>query len=325
MDQADILIASCAFDKSNWEPVASRLQSRGHNVTVVETDKIVTGQIPFAIDITNTTHQIAYDGLPLVMSDFAAAWYRRPTLFMFLEPEAVKQYTLLREVNALLQSVWGQISEDSWLNSPQHIAKGELKLTQLACARELGFTIPITTVTNKWRAISSSMPEEMIVKSSLGVLDAGMELKFLYTEQFNRDNLPTEHNPFPGIWQEFLGEKKREWRITIVGEKVFSAAIYTDPAAKDDWRKHQETDKVHFVNEAFPLNMQEKCKMYMRRLGLRFGAFDFVEDNAGNIVFLECNTNGQYGWLEEELGFPISEAIADELESIALLNLSNKP
>ncbi len=46
------------------------------------------------------------------------------------------------------------------------------------------------------------------------------------------------------------------------------------------------------------------------------GAFDFIENEDG-ITFLECNLNGQYLWLEEDLGLPISEAIADELAARA--------
>lgn len=44
---------------------------------------------------------------------------------------------------------------------------------------------------------------------------------------------------------------------------------------------------------------------------------DFVEDHKGKITFLECNANGQYGCLETDLDYPISEAIADDLAHIA--------
>ncbi|HKS46022.1 MAG TPA: hypothetical protein VJT49_13100 [Amycolatopsis sp.] len=50
---------------------------------------------------------------------------------------------------------------------------------------------------------------------------------------------------------------------------------------------------------------------------LGFGTFDFIEQSDGQIIFLEINPNGQYGWLEEDLGVPISEAIAGELIKIA--------
>jgi hypothetical protein len=51
-------------------------------------------------------------------------------------------------------------------------------------------------------------------------------------------------------------------------------------------------------------------------MGLRFGAFDLIEEPDGNVVFLECNPNGEYFWLEESLGFQISDAVAAELIKI---------
>ncbi|GAA5764612.1 hypothetical protein [Streptosporangium roseum] len=47
-----------------------------------------------------------------------------------------------------------------------------------------------------------------------------------------------------------------------------------------------------------------------RRGGLSFGAFDFGLTGDGIPVFLECNPNGQWGWLEDATGLPIAAAIA---------------
>ncbi|MNZ28723.1 hypothetical protein D3C78_459550 [compost metagenome] len=54
----------------------------------------------------------------------------------------------------------------------------------------------------------------------------------------------------------------------------------------------------------------------MRRLNLRYGAIDFVCDPQGNLWFLEINPNGQWAWIENLTGYPIAEAIVDELEAI---------
>jgi glutathione synthase/RimK-type ligase-like ATP-grasp enzyme len=105
--------------------------------------------------------------------------------------------------------------------------------------------------------------------------------------------------------------------VTAVGEKVFSAAIYTDASAKDDWRRLQTTAAVQFRKETLPEGVDEHCVQYLGKMGLKFGAFDFIETPDGEVVFLECNPNGQYGWLEEELGLPISEAVTLELIKIA--------
>lgn len=122
--------------------------------------------------------------------------------------------------------------------------------------------------------------------------------------------------PFPGFWQSYL-HKQREWRITIVGRETFDAEIYTDKPAKDDWRVHQNSAAVEFKRGTFPADQKEKCFEYLDAMGLRVGMFDFVESPDGTITFLECNPNGQYGWLEDSLGFPIADTIANELSIIA--------
>ena len=140
----------------------------------------------------------------------------------------------------------------------------------------------------------------------------------VYTVPFENtaSSLPMQGNPFPGIWQACV-PKAREWRITIVGDETFDAAIYTDETARDDWRKHQSTASVQFRHGTFPDAEKERCFAYLGRFGLKFGAFDFVEGQDSSITFLECNTNGQFGWLEGCLDLPISNAIADQLVSIA--------
>ena len=51
----------------------------------------------------------------------------------------------------------------------------------------------------------------------------------------------------------------------------------------------------------------------VRRLGLAYGAIDLVLTPDGRYVFLEINPNGQYLWIEQLTGLPISEAIAEWL------------
>jgi glutathione synthase/RimK-type ligase-like ATP-grasp enzyme len=51
----------------------------------------------------------------------------------------------------------------------------------------------------------------------------------------------------------------------------------------------------------------------MRRLGLIFGCIDVVEGENGEYYFLEVNPRGQWLWIEDLTGVPISKAIAEEL------------
>jgi glutathione synthase/RimK-type ligase-like ATP-grasp enzyme len=314
-----ILITSCAVEKVVWEPVVQALRDKGHQVSVLQMDKVVMGEIDLSINIGANGMHLHYDGKPLHLASFDAAWYRRTLMFGYEESSPIRQYTLRREVNALQQALWAEVPNRAWLNPLSKMQRAERKITQLKVAQKIGFAIPQTIISNSWQTIQSELPEEVIIKSCYGMLDGGEDIKLLYTKPFanSPEVLPTAFNPYPGIWQENL-KKAREWRITVVGDQVFPAAIYTDADAKDDWRRQQSTDKVRFEHGDFPQELQEKCKLYLRTFGLRFGAFDFVEDSAGCITFLECNTNGQFGWLEDLLDMPISAAIADSLEAIAL-------
>ena len=57
----------------------------------------------------------------------------------------------------------------------------------------------------------------------------------------------------------------------------------------------------------------------MDRMHLEFGCFDFaMSKETGEPVFLECNPNGQWLWLEKETGAPISRAIATSLANFEL-------
>jgi hypothetical protein len=190
---------------------------------------------------------------------------------------------------------------------------------QLLAASEIGFAIPQTLITNRWDSITASLPQEIIVKMSFGVLYTKDDIRTLYTTRFANDpaHLPIEGNPFPGLWQPFVS-KSREWRITAVGDETVDAAFYTSEEAKDDWCRPEYDAAVTYTSEPFPSEQKEKCLRFLDKFGLKFGAFDFIEDHNGKINFLECNTNGQFGWLEEQLDLPISAAIADELAKIAL-------
>ncbi|WP_226859539.1 hypothetical protein [Enterobacter cloacae complex sp. P14RS] len=51
----------------------------------------------------------------------------------------------------------------------------------------------------------------------------------------------------------------------------------------------------------------------MKKLDLKFGCFDFIV-SGGEWYYLEVNANGQWVWLEIELGLDISKKIMDYLQ-----------
>jgi glutathione synthase/RimK-type ligase-like ATP-grasp enzyme len=59
--------------------------------------------------------------------------------------------------------------------------------------------------------------------------------------------------------------------------------------------------------------VQELCVQLVERLELCYGAIDMILTPDGRYVFLEINPSGQYGWIEQVTGLPISAAICEFL------------
>ena len=316
-----ILIALNSFDTDLIDLVASKLTSKGYDIVLYESDKVVHGLVPFYIRTDTEKTQVFYKDSVIDLSSIAAAWYWRPNVFSYDDGKAdrLKHESLSKEYRGLQRYLWDSIPEDRWFNSPDAMRDAEGKLWQLDLAREVGFTIPETVVSNRWSDVLSLPAEKLTLKMIYGDLHTKKGQRILYstTLENNQDALPTHTQSYPGIWQQHL-PKKREWRVTVVGKNVFAASIYTSEDARNDWRQHQDyPDKVQFKKEAFPKEQEKMCLDYLARCNLKYGAFDFVETPNGQIIFLELNPNGQYGWIEHELGHPIAAAIADELASIA--------
>jgi len=325
MSEKSILIATSSNDSHAYVPVGEALESQGYTPIIYKSDKVIQGEESFSLLVNEDGMlDITYQGVHIEPDRIGAAWYRKPGAFAPPDSEIdlAKQQYMNNEVRSLHGTIWPLYDEQKWLNSPGHIVRGEQKLRQLIVASKMGFSILNTLVTNDWDSVRELQGDDqkiLAIKMIRGVLAENNQLKGMHTTPLSPqevERLSTSTVPFPGLIQPFAS-KLREWRVTVVGEDVFSASIYTDFTAKDDWRRHQTSSAVEFRSEAIDDETSEKCVRYLAAMGLGYGAFDFIETNDSELIFLECNPNGQYGWLEEDLGFPISNSIASHLIAIA--------
>ena len=324
--EKNILIASSAVDEPTYAPVGNILAKHGYAVIVYQTDRVLAGEDVLVVDLDSEGRlAVTYNGTSLLPDNLNAAWMRKIGSFAlpYAEPQVAKQLYINNEVRHVHDTIWHLYPEYLWLSAPDNLTNADHKLGQLLTAHEVGFSIPQTVISSDWsEVIQKLLPTgdmRMIIKVLRGVISDNNQLKAMYTHLTDRDEairLSTTTYAFPALYQPFI-QKAREWRITAVGQDVFPVAIYTDYAAKDDWRRLQTTSSVQFRTEKLPDGVDDKCIAYLGKMSLGFGAFDFIETPEGEIVFLECNPNGQYGWLEESLGLPISAAIASELMKIA--------
>ncbi|MFA9431991.1 hypothetical protein [Egicoccus sp. AB-alg2] len=316
-----ILIVSSSAEEHSYGRVVSHLEKHGARVLLWLTDIAIGSSRSFSILITEQGTVSIQAGSVLVdVRDIDAAWYWKPNSFRVpgAEENVSRQMTYVNEVTSLNRALWSVLPESIWLSSPLQLWRAERKFQQLLLAREVGFEIPRTMVSSDWSMIEKFMGAEtqnLVVKMARGVLADQNHVMAMPTTLLalpQRNALQGVVSPFPGIYQPYL-EKRREWRITTVKEEAFPAAIYTNGKSRVDWRQSQTSNDVTFAKEDPPSLVLEYCVEYLRRSELGYGAFDLVEDEDGQFFFLECNPSGQYSWLEELLGLPISGSLAASL------------
>lgn len=81
---------------------------------------------------------------------------------------------------------------------------------------------------------------------------------------------------------------------------------------RHDWR-HYDNERATYAPHTLPTAIEALCVRLLRVLNLSFGAIDMVLTPAGEYIFLEINPSGQWGWIEDLTGLPISNAVAELL------------
>lgn len=312
-----ILIASCSKDMSTLGPVLEVLKKHKAEVVTYCADDVAQGRVAMSYNLSpDGASSFMYDGKRFKSSDVQRAWYRRPNFFSVAEPDNVKLLYLDGQRKDAQTHMWRSIPNERWLNAPDAIKQTNDKCLQMKLAHDQGLAIPNTVISNNWDEIFDTLKtDEVILKMPYGILygeDGSRFLASTIVKRSERSKL-AHTNPFPGLWQEYV-PKKREWRVTVVGEQAFAAAVYTKHDSRDDWRKHQfQKGLVAFKKEALPQAVAQQCIKIVQRMGLRYGAVDLIEKPDSEFVFLEVNANGQYQWLVDELGLEVPRAIAEEL------------
>jgi hypothetical protein len=257
------------------------------------------------------------------LAHLRSVWTRRPKLPVPHEhiQDASTRKLVAEECQMFVRDLWHALP-CRWLpGRPTAIQRAQLKSAQLGVAAGTGLELPPTLFTNS--------PEEFldfynqhdgnIVSKVAGFgFDRILSDTFCrYTEAVSKRHVgyASSIQYCPVILQAYV-PKQLELRITVVGQQVFAAEIHSQAThhTRHDWRRYDLSQTPHHVH-ALPPKIREQCVRLVERLELAFGAIDMVLTPDGRYVFLEINPNGQYLWIEQETGLPISAAICDLLMS----------
>ncbi|MDB5680090.1 MAG: alpha-L-glutamate ligase [Sphingomonas bacterium] len=180
---------------------------------------------------------------------------------------------------------------------------------QLELARVCGLAIPETLVTSapdKARAFVERMGT-CIIKSPGSWRYRLIETRPLsLASDFDFDLV----RYCPVMLQSFV-DGDREFRVTIIGNTVFAAAI---DLSRSDFKTDSRLGEGRSVTASeLPDQTQRALLRFHAASGLEYGAYDLRCDRNGVPHFLEVNPDGQYLFIEIETGLPISHAVAARL------------
>ena len=226
--------------------------------------------------------------------------------------DSVSEEFASREWRATIRCLPSFLPHARWVNPVSAQNEINLKARQLVLAHSVGFRLPDTAFTNDPEAVVSmfSVHDRMIYKTASWFIVPPDE--FIYTTEISRDQVV--HSPeaimkAPGIFQELV-PKSHELRITVMGDEVFGVKVKSQDLreARIDWREAQFEDI--FEETSIDESTRQKILKFHSEAGLVTGVYDLIVPEGGDPIFLECNPAGQWLWLEERLGIPMSISLA---------------
>jgi glutathione synthase/RimK-type ligase-like ATP-grasp enzyme len=273
-------------------------------------EDMASADFMFAADASQTLSEISVGPRKLVLADVTAVWYRRaihpnPTNGALSPHERQFVAGELRHlVTALVLNI-----NAVWVNPIDKVSIAEHKLYQLAIARSAGLKVPRTLVSRdakRLRKFARSNKIGTICKPIFhGLFFDGKSRFSAYTRRIHLEDLEEQSaSVCPVLLQEEI-PREADIRATIIGSSCFVAEIRGDERIID-WRDAKF--EVRYAISTLGEEIYEKCRHVLGRLGLLYGAFDFIRTPDGELVFLEVNPTGEWAWLEDELGFPMREA-----------------
>jgi hypothetical protein len=220
------------------------------------------------------------------------------------------------------------------VNSVASVRASSDKLHQLTVARGLGFEIPETLVSNDpteihdWGRRFSSVVIKALGDPAIPNVRKPFGQTVIMTTPVDWDLFAASlegARVFPALYQAEV-PKRLELRVAVQGEAIFAFAV--DSQARDytkvDWR--YGTQLAIFEPFALPVEVAQFCRRYLAAFGLFAGHFDFILTPDDRYVFLECNPQGQWAWLDDltkgEMSRQFAEGLANRAKSGALPRVS---
>ena len=306
-----ILVISHAGD-DHAVAVLAALKRRGHPAVLLDTARFpADASVTERFSVAGRSFQFSLNGDSFDLTACRAGWWRRPQPFTMdprLAPAVVSfSYT---ECHEALSGLWSAL-DIKWVNPPSLDEVAHHKPYQLAVATNVGLRIPRTVITNNpvmaRGFIRELAPEPVIYKTFLANEQCWRETRIIRADELE---LLDTVSLAPVIFQEYI-PAVADVRVTVIGDRMFAAEIKAAEGGYDvDYR--MDLAGARFEPTTLAAETETGIRQLMKKLGLVYGAIDLRRTATGDI-FLEINPAGEWRFVEERTGQPITQAMAELL------------
>ena len=310
-------------DDDHLAPMLAALAAIGSEAVVVD-----TAGLPSAVAVA-AEHGPSGDRWRLRMADGAwldldrcgSGWWRRPRPAGH-DPRITDPREAAWAANETYEAMAGfwDALPITWVSPPKAIETAMMKTWQLPAAKSAGLEVPQTLVTSdpeEARAFVDRLgPDRVICKAFSATESHWRETRQVGATEYE---LLDRVQLAPVIFQELVPAEV-DLRVTIVGEQVFAAAIHSQELPYPlDFRLFLDTGRgVPMRPAVLPEDVTQALHGLLKVAGLRYGAVDMRRTPDGRHVFLEVNPAGQWRFVEEVTGQPITAAMAMLLTALDL-------
>lgn len=205
-----------------------------------------------------------------------------------------------------------------------------LKPNQQIIAHNVGLNIPGSLISNKKRDIETFASEnsDIILKSLSGGRFARRDAPsartdMLMTMPVSAQQIekaePVTFRRAPHFFQQAI-PKAYEVRLFAYEGRCHAFRVDSQVAktTSTDWRHGAAF--LDWAPIETPEFIDKAAQKFLKYCKLFYGSFDFVVTPSGDWVFLECNRDGQWIWLDRLVGGALSDGLADAMTETWFIN-----
>lgn len=303
-----ILIVASPSD-IHGRAVAQHLVAMGLEVAFLDTSRLgLDTSVSYRVLQGGEFPDVKWAARSFELKDISAVWNRRPTA-PTINPSVTDP-----DDRGFAASEWRQLllgileATPALFVNPVQSQRSAVKPLQLHIARQVGFRVPDTLITNDRGDVREflNLHRGRVVHKTLSAP------RNFFPETRRWDSAAEaallDLALAPTILQEEI-KGRHDVRVTAVGNELFAAKFESSASRIRSADSRLDLD-VPCTSEAIPHPVASGIREFMTRLGLRFGTLDFRVDLNGEYVFLEVNPQGQFLYVEILTGLPICAAVA---------------